>query len=729
MTGTLPGPIGRYQVTDRLGGGGMGVVYIAYDPVIDRKLALKVLRTALDDDESRDRFRREARAAGRLTHPNIVTIFDAGEHDGQPFIAMEYIAGTTVAKLIEQRSSLSLARKLDLLHDLSNGLSYAHAAGLIHRDIKPANLIVDSTGRLRILDFGIARITDSALTGNTVVGTPSYMAPEQVGGGRVDRRSDIFAVGCVLYELISFRKAFAGESNNQIFHRILNEQPPRLGSICPGLDPTVERIVARALEKDPAARYQRLSDLWEEAASVRARLAQTEDADTILTPPVAGGDAVQGHTPAPPTPRGIDRGALAQRRLQQIESHLASAREALETSQFEIAVAAAEQALLLDPNSERAVEIIEAARSALDGHQVEAWVAEGRAALARVALAEARKFAQWALERKTDSGEAASLLNAVVLAEREQQIALERARLVQDGFDRVRQLFAEGRLDSALRAVDEVLTLDPKHAAARSLREELQTATTARVKTQAARALADRDASLHAPATATPGGASASTGSAVQVPQIASETPASDASARTRTRWLVAGISLALVVTAGGWFIRTQLGGSRTPDTAGASSPDEVSALLEGADRALRENRFVDALQGYEAILARQPDHAAARAGVARAQAGRDAERREAEQRAIGTATESADAALARGDLDEAERLYRSARDRGAAEGAAKGLEVVRLLRQAKTLADQRFLDDAIKKFDDVLKIAPGNAVAIAGKRNAAQSKILGPRR
>jgi serine/threonine-protein kinase len=197
---TPAGFIGRYQILEKIGDGGMGSLYLARDPAIDRLVAIKLLRRGFDTDALRERFAREARAAGRLRHTHIVTIFDVGEHDGDPFIAMEFLAGETLAELIRQEARLSLSRRLELLEELCDGLAYAHRAGLVHRDIKPANLMVDADGVLKILDFGIVRVDESGITQSGVlVGTINYMAPEQVLGIAVDHRSDIFAVGLVAY--------------------------------------------------------------------------------------------------------------------------------------------------------------------------------------------------------------------------------------------------------------------------------------------------------------------------------------------------------------------------------------------------------------------------------------------------------------------------------------------------------------------------------------------------
>ncbi|HWK09332.1 MAG TPA: serine/threonine-protein kinase, partial [Vicinamibacterales bacterium] len=230
---SLPSRIGRYEVVDRLGAGGMGVLYLARDPLLRRTLAIKVL--AVDDDDLRERFAREARSAASLSHTNIVTIFDVGEDNGHPFLAMEYLDGETMAEMIRRKAPVALQRRLQLLLELCAGLGYAHRLGIIHRDIKPANLMITGGGTLKILDFGLARLTHDNTSGLTqsgaLLGTPNYMSPEQVEGRTVDHRSDIFSVGLVLYELLTYRKAYSGEGMHVILHKITHERPQPLREI------------------------------------------------------------------------------------------------------------------------------------------------------------------------------------------------------------------------------------------------------------------------------------------------------------------------------------------------------------------------------------------------------------------------------------------------------------------------------------------------------------------
>jgi predicted Ser/Thr protein kinase len=295
---TSPVVIGRYQVVRRLGAGGMGSVFLARDPELDRSLAIKLVKDDLAEDaELRERFVREARSAARLRHPNIITVFDIGEHEGRPFIAMEYIPGESLADVVKRRAPIDLQRVLSWMECLCSGLSHAHRAGIVHRDVKPANLMVDADGVLKIVDFGIARLGDSQLTRDgMLVGTANYMAPEQLLGSPSDHRADIFAVGSVFYELLTFNRAFPGTIADGLFNRICNELPEPLDEACPGLDAGIQAIVSRALEKNPGSRYQDLESMAQDIAAARARIAVSGgpvtvggglDSDALPTLPVA----------------------------------------------------------------------------------------------------------------------------------------------------------------------------------------------------------------------------------------------------------------------------------------------------------------------------------------------------------------------------------------------------------------------------------------------------------
>jgi len=286
IIGTLAAPpatIGRYQLRERIAHGGMGVLYLAFDPVTEREVALKVLR--VDSDDLRERFLREARLAARLQHPNIVTIYDVGAHEDQPFIAMEFIAGETLGQLVHRRAPLTLSRRIALMEQVCIGLAYAHRHGIVHRDVKPANLMISrDSGVLKVLDFGVAGRVDAdpGLQGQMLMGTPNYMSPEQVVGRASDQRSDIFSVGLVLYELLTYRQAFSGESQQSILLQVLNESPQPLATVVPGIDPALPAIVDRALEKSVERRYPDLEAMRSDLSRVGQRVHAAETSHDLV---------------------------------------------------------------------------------------------------------------------------------------------------------------------------------------------------------------------------------------------------------------------------------------------------------------------------------------------------------------------------------------------------------------------------------------------------------------
>lgn len=266
--------IGRYEILSELGRGAMGVVFKAQDPLIGRPVALKTITASMADDPSLlERFRREAKAAGALQHPNIVTIYEMGEADGTPFIAMEYLEGETLATLIARRASVPLAQKIGYLVETCRALQYAHRHGVIHRDIKPANIMVTVDGAVKVVDFGIARVADSSKTQTgSVLGTLAYMSPQQIRGERVDARSDIWSVGVVLYEFLTYRRPFVGENHGALMLSILHETPVPLSQLVDECPRQLGLISWRTLAKDDGARYQSMEELLLELKSALAAI-------------------------------------------------------------------------------------------------------------------------------------------------------------------------------------------------------------------------------------------------------------------------------------------------------------------------------------------------------------------------------------------------------------------------------------------------------------------------
>jgi serine/threonine-protein kinase len=249
---------GRFVIERALGAGGMGEVYLARDETLGEVVALKTIATALVTPSALDRFRREAQAARRITHPNVVRIHDIGQDGDLAFISMEYIEGVTLGRRIELDAPLPLAEIKRIALELCAGVQAAHAAGVVHRDLKPYNVLLDRAGHARIIDFGLARLeaAGSLTATGAVMGTPEYMAPEQVLGKAVDVRTDVYAIGCVLYHAIAGQPPFIRDSAVALGIAHCTEAPPPLSGMRADVNPGWEALVMRALEKDPGQRFE-----------------------------------------------------------------------------------------------------------------------------------------------------------------------------------------------------------------------------------------------------------------------------------------------------------------------------------------------------------------------------------------------------------------------------------------------------------------------------------------
>jgi eukaryotic-like serine/threonine-protein kinase len=292
---------GRYIMMNELGRGAMGVVYKAYDRSIGRLVALKTIPLEVEEAERGalvDRLKAEARTAGILDHPNIVTVFDVGEEAGLFYFTMQLVDGRTLAEVRDSRELLPLDKLFTYADEICAAMSFAHKAGVIHRDLKPSNLMLTSAGNIKVMDFGIAKLGDSGLTkAGMVLGTPSYLAPEQAGGRRIDHRADIFSLGAVLYEMFTGEKAFAGESTTAIIYKVMNDDPIPPRAIEPSLPPQLDGVIKKALAKDPMQRYQSCDELREALRQAKSGVVSHATASSSTS-----GTAYAVRTQAQPVP-------------------------------------------------------------------------------------------------------------------------------------------------------------------------------------------------------------------------------------------------------------------------------------------------------------------------------------------------------------------------------------------------------------------------------------------
>jgi eukaryotic-like serine/threonine-protein kinase len=336
--------VGRYEILDKLGEGAMGVVSRARDRTIGRVVALKMLSAELHGEaELHQRFRREVEAIGRLSHPNIVTVYDFGETDGHLYMAMELLEGKDLRTLIEEQADIALPERLRILTEIGMGLGYAHEKGVVHRDIKPANIVVTSSGQVKILDFGLARLGSAgAITRRGVIlGTPDYMSPEQATGKTVDHRSDIFSAGSVFYEFLTLEKPFRGKTLHSVLYQILSHEPTPMLTLNPDLPARLAAAVHRMLHKQPERRQESMNRVVADLEGLAAVLRRT----------------------------GVRPGLVRRRRAAvavslssevrgQIAEHVRKGRAHFDANEFREALREMQDALKLDPACEDAAEVL-----------------------------------------------------------------------------------------------------------------------------------------------------------------------------------------------------------------------------------------------------------------------------------------------------------------------------------------------------------------------------------
>ena len=409
----------------------MGVVYLAEDQRLGRPVALKTMSPSLaDDPELLQRFYREAQSAGQLRHPNIVTIYDIDEAEGIPFIAMEFLEGESLEAIISARKDIPVVRKVEILAQTCRGLHYAHEHGIVHRDVKPANIVVSNDGTVKIVDFGIARIAGGSMTRTgLVMGTPMYMSPEQVLGQLVDRRSDIFSAGVILYELLTFQNPFGGGDIPSILYKIVEKRPDPLSTLLPNSPPQLDNVIMKALARDREERYQSAEDfafdLQQVADYLRKHMVTfyveqgkrsieegnltfaKESLQRVL-------EIDSNHNIAKSLLGRVQEQIYSRQRVQKVEQTLRQAKEALQSEQFEEAVIVLDEILRLDPAHE-----------------------------------EARQYKQIAVEQR------------------------DRIQKIHRQMEAAEKLMADADLQGAKSQLEAVLALDPQHSAAQAMLESV----------------------------------------------------------------------------------------------------------------------------------------------------------------------------------------------------------------------------------------------------------------
>src|SRR5882672_3671915 len=299
--------LGRYNIERVLGKGAMGVVYEGVDPRLGRRVAIKtILKAHLDEDTGKDfamRFVREAQAVARLNHPNIVQVYDFGEESDIAYLVMEFIKGKELKNFFDANERFDLKEVVRIMGELCEALEFAHAAGIIHRDIKPANVMIDTQGRTKLTDFGVARVQDSDKTSvertqaGTMVGTPAYMSPEQITGGTIDKRTDVFSAGIILYQFLTGEKPFTGSGAWTIAKKIIQEEPPAPSTLNNAVTPLFDAVVNKALSKDANTRYSSARELGQGLQrALEGRGGDEDDSDKTVVGPMSGAPVAR---PAP----------------------------------------------------------------------------------------------------------------------------------------------------------------------------------------------------------------------------------------------------------------------------------------------------------------------------------------------------------------------------------------------------------------------------------------------
>jgi len=490
-----PERIGKYDIVGVLGQGGMGVVYRARDPRIGRDVAIKTLTEGFSgDSEMLKRFYQEAGQTGNLRHPNIVTVYDFGDEEGLPYIVMEFLDGEPLDKIIRHQEPLHLGARLDIIEQVCSALAYAHLQGIIHRDVKPANVIVQRDGLVKLLDFGIARAghqghqhqpTDRNMTRTgTLVGTPAYMAPERLRGEPFDGRSDIFSAGVMLYQVVTGALPFDAEYP-AILHQILQQDPPPLSNYLSAYPPFLEKVIARALAKDPFERYAHASDMAADLNGVGSQLKIERVAQLFAESQaaVAARNYVEArgllsqllrmnsqHPEAKQLMSSVDQYFNLQKTRERIEQLKRAALEALSVRNWEPAIAYCTEALHLEAdNPEIAALLAQANAGKQTLEQIQRLMRDAESARHSGNFESAREFAGKAAHLDPTDSRIVAICRVL---DQEVEEARRKTRLRQL-LNQAQESLSAARLTEAFRAITEAEEIAPSDAELLRLKDEL----------------------------------------------------------------------------------------------------------------------------------------------------------------------------------------------------------------------------------------------------------------
>lgn len=492
MDATDKKKIGKYEITGILGRGGMGVVYRAEDRRIGRQVAIKTLTEGYSGEEGAlDRFYKEAQA-GILEHPNIVTVYELGDEDGMPFIAMQFVAGDPLDKLVAAGKPNTLVEKLSIIEQVCAGLGYAHQQGVVHRDIKPANVIVQPDGRAKIVDFGIARVQKAGheggltRTGN-VIGTIHYIAPERLKGQPFDGRSDIFATGVMFYLMLTGQLPFTGE-DMAVLHKLVNDPFPPLGTFLSNYPPALDGIMERALAKDPDHRYSTCEEFAADLHNLSEQLKKGQVAELFsdaerLTAEQQFGRAREvllqlvridpGHTGARPLLSIVQQNLARLQRAEQIRQLVAEADEALASGRFTEALASLDQAIKSDPASEEIKAKLEEVREKKRRHdEIDAFMSQADALRNRGDITGALNAVEKAMRLDQENS---GIRRMYVDLSRQAKLAAQQGQ-IREMIGKARQEINSRRFTAAIEILREVGTMDPSHAEMETLLQTAQNA-------------------------------------------------------------------------------------------------------------------------------------------------------------------------------------------------------------------------------------------------------------